>query len=60
VSGKYCVCVVSILYFFAIALYISDRVVVRGSDSSVESYIVHLPNVDRVEHNYYKERWLCS
>jgi hypothetical protein len=55
VSGKYCVGMVSILYFPTIAPYISDRVVVRRSDSPVESYIVHLPNIDRVEHNYYKE-----
>jgi hypothetical protein len=56
VSGQYCVGMVSIPYFPAIAPYIPDRVVVRGCDIPVESYIVHLPNVDRVEHNYYKER----
>jgi hypothetical protein len=56
VSGQYSVSVVSITYFPAIAPYISDRVVVYGCDIPVESYIVHLPNVDRVEHNYYKER----
>jgi hypothetical protein len=56
VSDKYCVGVVPIPYFPAIAPYIPDRVVVHGSDSPVESYIVHLPNVDHVEHNYYKER----
>jgi hypothetical protein len=55
VSGKYCVGVVPIPYFPAIGPYISDCVVVRGSDSPVVSYIVHLPNVDHVEHNYYKE-----
>jgi hypothetical protein len=56
VSGKYCIGVEPILYFLAIAPYISNRVVVRGSDSPIESYIVHLLNVDRVEHNYYKKR----
>jgi hypothetical protein len=56
VSGQYCVGMVSIPYFPAIAPYIPDRVVVRGCDIPVESYIVHLPNVDHVEHNYYKER----
>jgi hypothetical protein len=56
VSGQYCVGVVSITYFPAIAPYILDRVVVCGCDIPVESYIVHLPNVDRAEHNYYKER----
>jgi hypothetical protein len=56
VSGKYCVGVVLIPYFPTIAPYIPDRVVVHGSDNPVESYIVHLPNVDRVEHNYYKDR----
>jgi hypothetical protein len=56
VSGPYCVGVVPILYFSVIAPYIPDRVVVRRCDIPIESYIVHLPNVDRVEHNYYKER----
>jgi len=42
VSGQYCVDVVPIPYFSAIAPYISDRVVVRGFDTPVESYIVHL------------------
>jgi hypothetical protein len=56
VSGQYCVGMVPIPYFPMIAPYIPDRVVVRGCDIPVECYIVHLPNVDRVEHNYYKER----
>jgi hypothetical protein len=56
VSGKYCVGVVPIPYFPTIAPYIPDCVVIRGTDSPVESYIVHLPNIDRVKHNYYKER----
>jgi hypothetical protein len=56
VSGKYCVSMVPIPYFPMIVPYILDHVVVHRSDSPVESYIVHLLNVDRVEHNYYKER----
>jgi hypothetical protein len=55
-SGKYCVGVMPIPYFPTIAPYIPDRVVGHGSDSPVESYIVHLLNVYCVEHNYYKER----
>jgi hypothetical protein len=56
VSGQYCVGVVPILYFPVIAPYILDRVIVRGCDIPVEFDIVHLPNVDRVEHNYCKGR----
>jgi hypothetical protein len=56
VSDKYCVGVVPIPYFPTIAPYIPDHVVVRRSDSPIESYIVHLQNVDLVEQNYYKER----
>jgi hypothetical protein len=56
VSGQYCVDMVPIPYFPAIAPYIPDRVVVCGCDIPIKSYIVHLPYVDHVEHNYYKER----
>jgi hypothetical protein len=56
VSGQYCVGVVPIPYFPAIAPYIPDYLVVHGYDIPIESYIVYLPNVDHVEHNYYKER----
>jgi hypothetical protein len=45
VSGKYCVGVVPIPYFLAIAPYISDRVVDRRSDSPVESFVVHLLSI---------------
>jgi hypothetical protein len=54
VRGQCCVGVVPILYFPIIAPYIPDRVVVRGCNIPIESYIFHLPNVDHVEHNYYK------
>jgi hypothetical protein len=55
VSGKHCVGVVPILYLLTIAPYISDRVVDRGSDSSVESSVVHLSSIGQAEHNYYRE-----
>ena len=45
VSDKYCVGVVPIPYFLAIAPYILDHVVDRGSDSPVESFVVHLPSI---------------
>jgi hypothetical protein len=55
VSGKYCVGVVPIPYLPVIAPYILDRVVDRGSDSPVESFVVHLPCIGQAEHNYYGE-----
>jgi hypothetical protein len=55
VSGKYCVGVVPIPYLPAIVPYILDRVVDRGSDSPVESSVVHLPSIGQAEHNYYRE-----
>jgi hypothetical protein len=55
VSGKHCVGVVPIPYLPAIAPYILDRVVDRRNDSSVESFVVHLPSIGQVEHNYYRE-----
>jgi hypothetical protein len=55
VSGKNYVGVVPISYLPAIAPYISDRVIDRGSDSPVESFVVHLPSIGEAEHNYYRE-----
>jgi hypothetical protein len=55
VSGKHCVGVVPIPYLPAIVPYISDRVVDRGSDSPVESSVVHLPSIGQAKHNYYRE-----
>jgi hypothetical protein len=55
VSGKHCVGMVPIPYLPAIAPYILDRVVDRGSDSPVESFVVHLPSIEQAEHNYYGE-----
>jgi hypothetical protein len=45
VSGKHCVGVVPIPYLPVIAPYIPDRVVDRGSDSPVESFVVHLSSI---------------
>ena len=55
VSGKYCIGVVPIPYFLAIAPNILDRVVDRGSDSPVESFVVHLPSIGQTQHNYYRK-----
>jgi hypothetical protein len=55
VSGKHCVGVVPIPYLPAIAPYIPDHVVDRGSDNPVESSVVHLPSIGQAEHNYYRE-----
>jgi hypothetical protein len=55
VSGKYCVGVVPIPYFPAIAPYILDRVVDHESDNPVESFVVHLLSIGQAEHNYYRE-----
>jgi hypothetical protein len=55
VSGKHCVGVVPIPYLPAIAPYILDCVVDRGSDSHFESFVVHLPSIGQAEHNYYRE-----
>jgi hypothetical protein len=44
-SGKHCVGVVPILYLPMIAPYIPDRVVDHGSDSPIESSVVHLPSI---------------
>jgi hypothetical protein len=55
VSGKYCVDVVPILYFLVIAPYILDHEVDHRSDSPVESFVVLLPSIGPVEHDYYRE-----
>jgi hypothetical protein len=48
VSGRHYVSVVLIDYLPVDAPYIPDHVVDRGSDSLVESFIVHLPFVGQV------------
>jgi hypothetical protein len=55
VTGKHCVGVVPIPYLPVIAPYIPDRVVDCGSDSLVESFVVHLPSIGQAKHNYYEE-----
>jgi hypothetical protein len=55
VSGKYYVGMVLIPYLPTIAPYIPYRVVDHGSDSPVESFVVHLPSIGHIEHTYYRE-----
>ena len=54
VNDKYCVDVVPIPYLFAIVPYMPNRGVVRGGDSSIDSYIVPLPCIGQVEQHYYR------
>jgi len=54
VNDRYCVCVVLIPYLSAIVSYMSDRGVVRGSDSSIDSYIVPLSCIGLAEQHYYR------
>jgi len=54
VNDKYCVGVVPILYLSAIVPYMPDRGVVRGSDSSIDSYIVPLSCIGQAEQHYYR------
>ena len=44
---------VLISYLSAIVPYMPDRGVVRGSDSSIDSYIVPLSCIGLAEQNYY-------
>jgi hypothetical protein len=55
VSGKYCVGVVPRPYLSAITPYWPGRVVDRGSDSSVESFVFHPPLVGLSRTTYYIE-----
>jgi hypothetical protein len=48
VSGRHCVSMVLIRFLPADALDIPDRVIDRGGDSLVESFVVHLPFVGQV------------
>ena len=54
VNDRYCVGVVLIPYLSAIVPYMPDRRVVRGSDSSIDSYIVPLPCIGQGEQHYYR------
>jgi hypothetical protein len=49
VNGKDSVRVVLILYLSAIAPYMSGRVVDRGGDNTIESFVVHPPYIGLVE-----------
>ena len=55
VNDKYCVGVVPIPYLSAIVPYMPDHGVVRGSDSSIDSYIVPLSCIELAEQHYYRE-----
>jgi len=54
VNDKYCVGVMPIPYLSAIVPYMSDHRVVRGGDSSVDSYIVPIPCIGLAEQHYYR------
>jgi len=54
VNDRYCVGMVLISYLCAIVPYMTDRGVVRGSDSSIDSYIVPLSCIGLVEQHYYR------
>jgi len=54
VNDKYCVGVVPIPYLSVIVPYMLDRGVVRGSDSSIDSYIVPLSCIGQAEQHYYR------
>jgi hypothetical protein len=49
VNNKDSVSVVLILYLSAIARYMTGRVVDRGGDSTIESFVVHPPCIGLVE-----------
>jgi hypothetical protein len=55
VSGKHCVGVVPIPYLPVIVPYNPNHVVDHGSDSPIDSSIVHLPSIGQAENNYYRE-----
>jgi hypothetical protein len=52
VSGRHCVSMVLIHYLPMNAPYISGHVVDRGCDTSVESFVVHSPNIGQVGPGY--------
>jgi len=54
VNERYCVGMVPIPYLSVIVPYMPDRGVVRGGDSSIDSYIVPLPCIGQVEQHYYR------
>jgi hypothetical protein len=54
VNDRYCVGVVLITYLSTIVPYMPDHGVVRGSDSSIDSYIVPLSCIGLTEQHYYR------
>jgi len=54
VNDRYCVDEVPIPYLSAIVPYMPDHGVVRGGDSSIDSYIVPLPCIGQAEQHYYR------
>jgi hypothetical protein len=52
VSGRYCVSVVLMLCLPANAAYILGHVVDRESDTPIESFVVHSPNIGQVGPGY--------
>jgi hypothetical protein len=49
VNGKDSVSVVLLLYLSVIAPYMSGRVVYRGGNNTIESFVVHPPYIGLVE-----------
>jgi len=54
VNDKYCVGMVLMPYLSAIVPYMPDRGVVRGSESSIDSYIVPISCIGLAEQHYYR------
>ena len=54
VNDRYCVGVVLMPYLSAIVPYMPDRGEVRGSDSSIDFYIVSLSCIGLAEQHYYR------
>jgi hypothetical protein len=52
VSGQHCVSVVLIRCLTVDAPYILDHVVDHGSDTHIESFVVHSPNIGHVGSSY--------
>jgi len=53
-TWQYCVGVVPIPYLSTIVPYMSDRGVVCGGDTSIDSYIVSLPCIGQAKQHYYR------
>ena len=54
VNDRYCVGVLLIPYLSVVVPYIPHRGVVRGSNSSIDSYIVPLSCIGLAEQHYYR------